>query len=322
MSVPVTFIVDKSLAVVIEVANRIQQSIETDERSQEILSYIEQLTNVAKKMKATGIPETSYIEVFKKSLEEVESFCQSVFKKGMIMKVALAPKQAKDLKARESRLKRAVAILQLELLQVLITQNVDLKHSLLKMEAQNEDLNDLLLETKGDILNPTSGVYLPGWGDSTPIHLYLSNVCQPTVVLEKLATNSLNLSDKRIMAVEWTDEYYLENGVCNYEVRLHDRDTQKSVVIVASPTDLMFRDQPQDEGIFSLKIGPPRLKLGHHYSVRVRPTNGAGPGDWSNASNITLFGYPPKKPLKPSFSVSYSTYTTTVRTCYGVICRV
>lgn len=93
------------------------------------------------------------------------------------------------------------------------------------------------------------------------------------------------------MEVKWTDDKNPKDTIEHYEIRYDD----ESGVITGSP------------GTFSIKVGPPKIKLGNVYTVQVRGTNGAGPGKWSEPTIFKFKAGHPNKPDKPTATVLSST---------------
>ena len=128
-----TIIVDKSIAGIIELANRIKTTAKNQDDCKGIFSDAEQLANVAIKMQSTGITESLYVDTFLQSLEEVQSCCESLEGADIVKKIAYANKHKEILRDLNSTVRKAVNLIQLELLQVLITQNKELKRDVLEL---------------------------------------------------------------------------------------------------------------------------------------------------------------------------------------------
>lgn len=67
------------------------------------------------------------------------------------------------------------------------------------------------------------------------------------------------------MEVKWSDDKNPKDTIEHYEIQY---DSENGVITQSPDT-------------FSIKVGPPKVKLGDLYTVQVRGRNAAGPGNWS-----------------------------------------
>ena len=256
-----------------QVRDRIQQLSENDECRQRIEETLKDLTKLGtdvKELESGELPPScrDYLSNFHDALRICEGICRDLGSKGSLLKFAFTESHKKQLQSLNEELKKATNNLNLAFSRAILFQNNQLKE-----QAQKN-----MKEIKSTIVHPEAGVY-SGDGKTRP-----SKILKPEVGLD---------GHKDLMVVKWKDP---NKEVERYEIRYDD---EADSVIAKTP------DQCRTDSIscYSIKLGPPKISLGHMYTVQVRATNGAGPGEWSD-SVLFRFKYgPPNRPSKPTLTV-------------------
>ena len=119
-------------------------------------------------------------------------------------------------------------------------------------------------EVKAATFNPKDGVFAPN----------SKSVGARPHKIENLQVAPDKHGD--LMELNWSDDKNPEGTVNSYDIRYDDENEQ----VLSMTVNECRVDAGSNE--FSIRIGPPKIKPGHLYTVTVRGINGAGPGEWSN----------------------------------------
>lgn len=268
-----------------EIYDRIQGCSQNDATRQRIEAQIKKLQSIATELKELELDELpssckSAIDGFGDSLEICRRACNALNQAGSIGKFFKVGGHKSELETLDTQLKRATDSLQLVLSQVSIVQNKRLEEAVQKGTE----------ELKGTIIHPRQGVFLPNRKatETRPHQIDL-----PEVSLDESGD---------LMEVKWKDERNHKDTVNIYEVRYDD---QNDHVVPANVDECVL--PCDDENTFFMRLGPPRIEVGNLYSVQVRATNGAGPGDWSEAVIFRFKTGPPNKPKRPTVIIQSPT---------------
>ncbi len=245
-----------------------------DEYRTQIQSNMDRLRAVAKELsesKEEDIPESciAILTSFEDNLSICNSICTSHDKFGNVRKILQSEAHLRELKTVESELSKASDNLQLVLTHILRSQIKKLSE---KIERGHEDV-------KRDTQHPHYGIY------AAPEKKCPFEVNKPIVIL-----------DQDLMAISWKDQKNPLNSNSEYEVRYDD---EKNLAFPMKAEKCISSKNPNT---FAIKLGPPKIQLGHLYNIQVRAINRAGPGKWSRPCLFRFKTGPPNKPKKPMCS--------------------
>jgi hypothetical protein len=268
-----------------EVRERIQAMSENKDLCRSIEDHVNILENIANDLKIQlqkldELPETwrnDCIIDFNVTLEKCRGICVNFRQEGGFKKFFKVHGHRRNLNNLDSELKRATDTLQLVLSQIKLAQG----------EAVGEAVRQGMQEVRGDILHPNRGVYLTNSEKDGP------KPCQ-------LECPQVSLDDDS-MKIKWIDDRNPKKKVIRYEVQY---DEQNNLILPLTVKECRLKEDPN---AFCVKLGPPRVKAGTLYTIRVRCINKSGPGEWSKATVFRFKSGPPKKPYKPTVTIQSHT---------------
>jgi hypothetical protein len=276
MAIDPSTVVKHALYVTKEIYDRLQGCSENDAVCQRLMQQIKKLQNIANDLKELEMDEfpascRNELDSFGDSLEICRGACNALDRAGTIAKFIKVHGHKSELETLEIQLKRATDNLQLVLNQVSVLQNRRLEEAIHRSKG----------EVIGSVINPRQGIFLPNSRvDEARPHL----IEPPEVSLDDSGD---------LMEVKWKDERNQKDTIDRYEVR-YDEENNLAVHASVDECTLLGNDNT-----FYMKLGEPKIKVGNLYSVQVRATNGAGPGDWSGPTIFRFKVGPPNKPKKP-----------------------
>lgn len=256
-----------------------QEVSENDDFCKRILQHLNELKNNAEGLQLferDEWPESCKDKVanFEDSLEICKSMCVTLKNKSTIKNFFTTGSDKTELQSLEKELQRASSRLQ-NLLQLI---------SMVEIKSLKEAVRRGTQEVKAATFNPKDGVFAP---NSKSVGVRPHKIENLQVAPDKHGD---------LMELNWSDDKNPEGTVNSYDIRYDDENEQ-----VLSMT---VKECRVDAGSnkFSIRIGPPKIKPGHLYTVTVRGINGAGPGEWSK-EQVFRFKTAPNKPKQPTVTV-------------------
>ena len=262
--------------------SRITELAENNAYRQSIVKYIEKLRGIAdelSRMENENFPESckEMIDSFNDAIEICKSTCKTLERAGSLRKFYDAKVHGKYLKRLETELQRASDNLQLALQMIAVA----------KTSQVHEAVNKGTREVKATVVHPNEGVFLPS---RKSVDFRPHQIRDVNVFLESDDSGDL-------MVVQWKDDENCDSSIIRYEISYDEEDEQ------VFPTTAEECTMPDSPGVFCVKFGPPKVKPGKLYSVKIRAVNGAGPGKYCKPIIFRFKTGPPNQPKQPTVLV-------------------